>query len=595
MKNINLFIKDNIGAVSTKVSVAPKIPNKKLNNAVKAFNCEDNLNSILAIYDNTSFGSAKEGLVFTGEKIIYKPSSSEPTELHFNDFESVEYIENVTVSEKGKEKREEYIEIALSSGKTVTLKDLLSCNYKKLADILKEAFSDFDEFEEENQIVTLAEMSEELKIAYVKVIINMTFADDGKVDEKELAEILSLMTRLDLSTDSRFKLREYTISEAEQELLEQLLDTIDKEAGSHNKSIKISLVKDLISTFISANEGSYKDFSYKDFEFLTANQSLFGVSDEEIEFVVKTIMFDFGMLDKDFTDAAFIKGIKELTANAGAVGVPLAAVYLSGSVIGMSAAGMTSGLAALGLGGVLGFSSMATGIGVAVLLGVGAYKGVRHFTGANELDKTKRRVLMLNEMIKQIQATISLLVGDINYITIKLNEAFYIFSLQDAQIKNLESSRITQDEHINKLELSRRTESAKTKKLMYMMSQLTGAGEVLNKKYDTIQNRELRANCPEVLDESKLKSLTSEPVKKQYYTIVLKYYEEQIVQEETKNGETQNVKQLRRKQGIPTKELEKLASIFEVIGYFKAADVLKGAASDMTDKAKRKITGFFSK
>jgi len=579
MKNINVFIKDNIGAVSTDVFVTPKIPDKKLNNAVKAFNCEDNLDSILAIYDNTLFGSAKEGLVFTGEKIIYKPSSSEPTELHFNDFESVEYIENVTVNEKGKEKREEYIEITLSSGKTVTLKDLSSCNYKQLAELLKEAFSDFDVFEAENQIVTtLAEMSEKLKIAYVKVIINMTFADDGKVDEKELAEILSLMTRLDLSTDSRFKLREYTISEAGQEPLEQLLDTIDKEAGSHNKSIKISLVKDLISTFISANEGSYKDFSYRDFEFLTANQSLFGVSDEEIEFVVKTIMFDFGMLDEDFTDAAFIKGIKELTANAGAVGVPLAAVYLSGSVVGMSAAGMTSGLAALGLGGMLGFSSMATGIGVAVLLGVGAYKGIRHITGAN--DKTTHRELMLHDVIEHTQATISLLVGDMNYITIKLNEALSSHSPQEAKIN----------------------------KLVQMMTVLTGAGNQLSKKSDTIQNSVIVSKYPslKVLDESKLKSLTHEPVKKQYYTIVLEYYEEQIVLEGTKDGETQNVKQLRLKQEIPTKELEKLANIFEMIGYFEAvavlkgvtgdmADKAKGAASEVTDKAKRKITGFFSK
>ncbi len=108
MKNINVFIKDNIGAVSKKVFIAPEIPEKKLNNAVKAFHCEDNIGSIIAIYDNTLLGSAKEGLVFTGEKIIYKSSSSEPTELHFNDFESVEYIENVTVSEKGKEKLRYY-------------------------------------------------------------------------------------------------------------------------------------------------------------------------------------------------------------------------------------------------------------------------------------------------------------------------------------------------------------------------------------------------------------------------------------------------------------------------------------------------------
>jgi hypothetical protein len=67
------------------------------------------------------------------------------------------------------------------------------------------------------------------------------------------------------------------------------------------------------------------------------------------------IQQDFKMLREDFSDDALKRSMKELTAKAGAVGVPLAAVYLSGSVIGMSAAGITSGLATLGLGGVLGF------------------------------------------------------------------------------------------------------------------------------------------------------------------------------------------------------------------------------------------------
>ncbi len=165
--------------------------------------------------------------------------------------------------------------------------------------------------------------------------------------------------------------------------------------------------------------------------------------------------------------------------------------------------------------------------------------------------------------------------GDLNYVTNKLNEALSSHSLQDAKIK----------------------------KLMQMMTVLIAAGNQLSKKSGTMQNSVIMSKCPKVLDQSKLKSLTDEPVKKQYYAIVMKYYEE-IVQEGTKDGETQNVKQLRLKQEIPTKELENLVNIFEVIGYFKVAEVLKGAAvdmadkakgaaSDMTDKAKRKITGFF--
>lgn len=87
--------------------------------------------------------------------------------------------------------------------------------------------------------------------------------------------------------------------------------------------------------------------------------------------------------------------MKDLVAKAGAVGVLLAAIYFSGSVVGMSSAGITSGLTALRMGGALGFSSMLTGIGSTVLIGVGAYKGIKKVTGISDLENNKQREMML--------------------------------------------------------------------------------------------------------------------------------------------------------------------------------------------------------
>lgn len=546
MSNINAFIKENIKYVSKNVFVAPEIPEKKLNNAAKSMKLEANINSLIAIYDNTAFGSAKDGLAFTGEKFVFKPMFQDPVAFEYCELESIKYVENVTVNDKGKEKKEQYIDVCKKNGDTVKIDALMDCNYKKLAELLDQAVTGFDSFEEEDQIVTLSEMSEELKIAYIKVIVNMAFSDDGEVDKKEFAEILLLMTRLELSTESRFELRSYISSIDNQVPLEQLIELIDQSCvPSHNKAVKISLVKDLISTYMSVNDGSYDNF-----EFLNDNKELFGVSDEEIEFAVMAIKQDFSMLREDYTDDALKKGMKELTAKAGAVGVPLAAVYLSGSVVGMSAAGLTSGLATLGLGGALGFSSMATGIGVAVLIGVGAYKGVKHLTGANELDKTKRRELMLNEVIKQTQSTLSLLIDDLNYITTKFNEAVASHTIQDGKVKQL----------------------------MQMMTALTGAADVLNKKSNTTQNSCIKLRCPIELDHEKLQSLTREPVKKQFYDIVMSYYQTVTV-ERQKDGKTIEVEVITIKDNVPTNELNKLASIFDGIGYFKAADVIKGKLS----------------
>lgn len=550
MHNINTYLKENLPSVSKNVFIAPDIPEKKLNNVAKVFKLDENLNAVLAIYDNTVFGSAKDGIIFTGEKLAVKEPFENPYDVLYSDIESVEYVENVTVKDKGKEKREEFITITLKNGQKKKLKSLMECDYKKLASVLEHAFSDFDEFQEENQLITLAEMPEALKVAYVKIIVNMAYFDDGVVDKKEFAEILLLMTRMELTDESRFELRSYISTESNLIPVDTLLSIIDEECVlSHNKAIKVSLVKDLISIYMSVNDGEYSDIP-----FLQQNQALIGVSDAEIELAVMAIQQDFKMLRDDFSDDALKRSMKELTAKAGAVGVPIAAVYLSGSVVGMSAAGISSGLATLGLGGVLGFSSMATGIGVAVLIGVGAYKGIRHLTGANELDKTKRRELMLNEVIKQTQSTLSSLINDLNYISGKFNDALNEQDRQDQKIK----------------------------KLQKMMSALTGAADVLNRKSNKMQNNALKLKCPVFLDEAKLSSLTREPIKKQFYEIVLSFYEETLI-EEQRDGTTVEVKKLKMKEGVSTQQVEKLAAIFEGIGYFKAGDVLKG-----------KITGLFS-
>lgn len=99
-----------------------------------------------------------------------------------------------------------------------------------------------------------------------------------------------------------------------------------------------------------------------------------------------------------------------------ALGVPIAAVYLSGSVIGLSAAGITSGLAWLSLGGILGLSSMLTGIGVVILIGAGTYAGARRLMGGRERELKKQRERMIQEVIKRHQKAIADLADDRNTI-----------------------------------------------------------------------------------------------------------------------------------------------------------------------------------
>ncbi len=555
MQNINVFIRENIKQISNNpdknLYIAPDIPDKKLNNVAKSMNLQDDYNYVIALLDSSLLGNGKEGIAFTGERMVYKAGPfTSPNTVYFNEIETVEYVQNTTITNKWKEKIEKYVSLILKDGCSYKLESIGECNPEKLADFLKAIIEQFDSFGKDNQLISLSEMSEALKVAYIKVVINMAYFNNGKPSEKALSEIQLLMTRLELNSESRFVIMEYLLSDDERDDLESLIQTIDKECiPSHNESVIFSLVKDLYSIFMSMNNGNHDDFL-----FFKNNRLLFKIDDKKVRFILKALETDFKMLKGDVNDDMLTRYIKELSAKAGAVGVPFAAVYLSGSVVGMSAAGLTSGLATLGLGGLLGFSSMATGIGVAVLIGVGTYKGIRQLTGANELDKIKRREIMLNEVIKQTQLTISYLIKDINFIVVKLNECINNIEKQDKKFKNL---------------------IEKQGRLILVMGEL-------RKKCDGLQGEIFKLKCPVELDNDRLKFLTRDVTKKQIYTFILSFYEEKDI--EVKNDEKTVIrKKLVRKPSISTLELEKISDAFEAIGYFNAIDV-----------AKSKLHGVFS-
>lgn len=559
MASINIYLREHLATISKNLHVAPAIPDKKLNNAVAAFAHVGSVATIIALYDNTVFGSGKDGLLFTGERMIYRPSFSDPISILFAEMASAEYVE--LLSGKNNDKSEPCVRIRHGDGGIVELKSLMDCDYKKLASVLHGAISGFEEFKEEKQIFPIEDMGEELKVAYVKLMVNMAYDNDGIIDTREMAEILMLMTRIDLTTASRMHLRGYIADKSRLVPVPELIATIDAHCPEgQSKSVHISLTKDLINIYFDTAGGSLEHFA-----FFHQHRALLQVGDAEIALTIEAIKLDRELLRDDVTDDQIVATLKVLSAKAAAVGTPLAAVYLSGSVIGMSAAGMTSGLATLGMGGLLGMSSMATGIGVVVLLGVGTYAGVRKLTGVDEMTRFKRRELMLQEVLKLTQTTISLLIEDINFITVSLNQALVAHGEQGTEIRRLAA----------------------------VLQQLTGAGAVLTGRSEAVQTSTVKLKCAGVLDEAKLKTLTRDAIKSELFDLIRNFYEERKFTEEV-DGEQRSVSRLVLKHGHTKRELESLARNFDLIGYFKMGDVLRGAAGNAADKAKDKLAGMFS-
>ena len=96
-----------------------------------------------------------------------------------------------------------------------------------------------------------------------------------------------------------------------------------------------------------------------------------GVKDEQVLAIEKYVRVASKAKNSKSSKEEFKKLGGQLLSSLASVGVPVGTVAASGSVVGLSAAGITSGLAALGMG-----AGMATGVGVAVAIGVGSYFGV---------------------------------------------------------------------------------------------------------------------------------------------------------------------------------------------------------------------------
>ena len=549
-QNINVFIKENIKSIGDRIYILGyhhdqnhNLDEKKLNNAAIAFNCEDNYKSIIAVYDNTLMRSGKDGILFTGKKMVHK----EYGDFEYEKIQSVEHKYIVTVDAKNKENVEEYILIT-KDNKQYKFEKLFGINYKEFAKFLNIIINKFDNFEEEEQLKALEEMSEDIKVVYLKIIVNMTFIDDQNIDDKELAEILLLLSRITNDKETRFNIRSYIseLSLENMESVESLVNTLKNEVqSSHIKSILFSLVKDLINVYYSTRENKTREF-----QFLNEYKELFGVTKEDIDIAFTAVESDHKMLNENLDDTQIEKIMKDMLSKAGAAGVPLAAIYISGSVVGMSAAGITSGLATLGLG-----LGMTGGLVVVGLISIATYKGLRHLTGANELDKYKTRELMLQEVIKQTQKTISMLIEDINYIVQKLNN----------------------------LLLNHSEQTEKIQKLVTIIAQYQNTIKAIDDKSRNYQNKVNRLTCPTKLDISRLESMTKEPTKRPLFDFIVSNYEKKKV----KRDGVESIEYV-LKPKVETSVLEKMGKVFEVLGYFEMTNIAK-------DKASNFMGGLFGK
>ena len=552
-KSSSDFIINNIKQMfndSKNIHIAPNIPESKLNNVSKAFKIEHR--HIVALYDNTILGGADEGICFSGEKMVIK-TEKDLFNIFYKDIESLESIpvDNFVtkpviglalggivggVIGKGMEilsKDENTLLLVRKNGDEMFIKQgVRKDDEHYLVNFIQELLKVCNEshFKNENLLLPLEDMDEAIKKAYLKIIINMSYENDNQIDAKEQAEIFLLMSKIKLTQETRINVREYLldINENKEDLKDLLKIIEEKSEPVQYKNIILSLVKDIINVYFSTQESQVLQ---RNCDFIKQNKQLLGVSQEQIDKIYEVVELDYKMLREEISDDKLKEIFKDMAAKGTAVGVPLAAVYLSGSVAGLGAAGITSGLAALGMGGVLGLSSMVTGIGVVVLLGVAAYQGVKWLASDDKLTKYQMRQLMLQDILKQTQKTISEIIDDINFLVKKLNKLFE---------KNEENK-------------------GKIEKLSKILESFVQSAKCIENKNDEAQSYLIKLNLPKLLNVAKLQKLTNESTKEEFYAFILSCYEKRTNQESNEEYVL--------KENLGKEKLETLAKILKTIGY----------------------------
>ncbi len=244
-----------------------------------------------------------------------------------------------------------------------------------------------------NQTLDLAKVPESDRLAFYGALFAIATVD-GSLDKDEMNLIFGIMDLEGMSESAKRQVQSYII---EPPPLQECLKTLSKA----DDSLRFGLMVNLIDT-IWAND----ELEPSEEEAIKLAKQELRITDEQVQAIEAFIQKMREIRARGLDDNQAAEAVKTAAAGLSSVGIPIAAVYFSGSVIGLSAAGITSGLAALGLG-----FGMVPGIGVAVLAGAGIFWGVSALldTGNQRAkeEESKKRERKAQLVIENLQGALN--------------------------------------------------------------------------------------------------------------------------------------------------------------------------------------------
>lgn len=276
------------------------------------------------------------------------------------------------------------------------------------------------------EVVDLTQLPDGAKLSYCSVLASLARAD-GRLDPREISNLYLFASTIGLGVEARSELREIITTPPQDVIgdsevrrtavgaVAALLSLVDED---EREAVTTMLVRDLVR--IARADQQVAD-SERELIVFIAGLAFPETADELVSAAEGLVATEEEFAAGKLTTSQMETKSKDIVAKAAAFGIPVAAISLAG-VSGLSAAGITSGLAALGFGGLLGLSSMVTGIGVVVILGVVVHQGVRYALGTNERERANRREALIQQVIRNHQQAMADLTDDIAALAGRMEE-----------------------------------------------------------------------------------------------------------------------------------------------------------------------------
>lgn len=412
-----IFLKEHLGDYFKQdLYLAPEIPEKKLVNAVNKIAPGLDSNYVLGLVDTTVFGSAKEGIVFSGDSLYIHEGViglDVTQQITYDQVVSANFDVESWFDDKGKEQKRKTLVIQLKDHDDKLKFESESFPLEPIAELLTAIQKQVDDTEKTEQLLQLSDMDDTVTLAYLEIITNF-LKRDGILDKNEYANLAGLLGTTEVSDEAKETLMDYRLDASQVKDTADLLTIL--KAGvplGSQTTIFQGLVNNLLEMMTDEDKTQWQQIS----EFVNIQQQL-NVTDEQVDFFLKKQLQDQEIVEQRLNDKHASKIQQQLVSLGTGAGASLAALGVTGLAVGA--------FGELGMG-MLAFATMSTGGLALAAVGIGAagiagYQGIQKLSNGNAVEKSDIRQALLQKTITRQSAAMSLLSADISSLTDRIAE-----------------------------------------------------------------------------------------------------------------------------------------------------------------------------